>query len=396
MIKKLLIVSPSRFPGTTGDTVNYLEIVNQLSSEGIDVFLICPRTEEENISDFQGTVKVFRVPLIPPRLSQLKNGIRIKHIFNIFIFNLLQYFLVLKTVRKFRLKSVYLRHSLLTFSLPPFLKLLGTKIIADGELLTDSISFSTFPGAISLVNFFEKRALNSYSYFRVSTVSQAESLISRGFPRNKVLIIPIGIKIDNIPRTPITQIPEHTFGFFGTLEPWQGPHLLLEAFTLVLKKVPTAMLYIIGDGSLARELKEHSYKLKMNNNIAFIGAVPRNKLWKDYFNKFRIVLIPRPLQHNQFDHLPSIKLVEALAAGKGVIVSNLPGLSDIPENVCIRVPPGDALSLALAMENLDTDPLKLFKMVETGFSYVKNHDIKISIEKLIDAIDQMGVFANKN
>ena len=43
---QIVVISPSKFPGKTGDTSNYSEMINQLTKEGFEVFLICPKNPD--------------------------------------------------------------------------------------------------------------------------------------------------------------------------------------------------------------------------------------------------------------------------------------------------------------------------------------------------------------
>ena len=73
--EKLLIISPSKFPGTSGDTANYLELINGFRSKRVDVTLLCPWDPEGRPFDYEMKkkgVRISRILINPPRLKDLR------------------------------------------------------------------------------------------------------------------------------------------------------------------------------------------------------------------------------------------------------------------------------------------------------------------------------------
>jgi glycosyltransferase involved in cell wall biosynthesis len=208
-----------------------------------------------------------------------------------------------------------------------------------------------------------------------------------GFPQDRILLIPMSINIDKVPKFPIEAIPENTFGYFGALEPWQGPDLLVTSFGLLLKKIPQAKLYIIGEGSMKKSIEEQILRDRFSSNIILVNSIPREMIWNEYFAKFRILVIPRPRMNNSIDSLPSIKLIEALAAGKVIIATDIPSMRELPSDSILLVPPGDALSLARAMESMSLDSVRLEEYSRAALTSANNHDIKVNIKKLIRVME---------
>ena len=85
---KILVISPSHFPGTSGDSTNYTEIVNQISKEGLSVFLICPKTplSKKLPTSISKDVETIRIPYLPPRLNEIKDKAKIKDYFRLLVF----------------------------------------------------------------------------------------------------------------------------------------------------------------------------------------------------------------------------------------------------------------------------------------------------------------------
>jgi glycosyltransferase involved in cell wall biosynthesis len=391
---QIAIITPARFPGTAGDTANYSEIIDVLLRKGFGVLLICPKSEftKENQMQALGNFEIIRIPCRPPRLEQIKNKSGINHYLRLFLFLILESLVVFWILKSRRIKRVYMRHSVLTMQLPFLLKLLRVKTIADGELISDLLKERLNPRFFRFLSSFEKTIMNFYSYYKVSTNVQAENLQYLGFfPQEKILIIPVSINIEAIPKFSIEKIPPHTFGYFGILEQGQGVDMLLQAFQLLLRKVPTAVLYIIGNGSMKNDLKANVLQNNLSSHVIFVDGIPREMLWHNYFNKFRVVIVPRIRQNNSIDWNPSIKLVESLAAGKPIIATDIPAFKEIPKSPLLLIPSANPVLLSEAMESLSNNESKLKEYSQASLACAVNYDITLNISKLTAIFaDQVG------
>lgn len=385
----IVIVSPSEFPGSSGDTYNFLEIINQFLLEGLQVVLICPKSSKKDGPDFDRNnpnLEVIRINCIPPRLNEVSNGIKTKKYFKFLWFLLMETITVWRTIRSKKVKKVFVRHSILTMQLPIFFKLLRVTTLADGEIVSDTVKHLFPPIFLKLFSAYEKSMIKLYSHFKVSSASQVENLESIGYPRDRILIIPISINIEKIPRFRLEQIPEHTFGYFGGLEPWQGIDVLIKAFKLLVQKIPSAILYIIGDGSLLEALQQFVSQNDLTANVIFAGKIKREDLWNEYFEKFRIVVIPRQRLNNSIDTIMPIKLIEAMAAGKAIIAMDIPVMREIYGSPILRVPSGDPRLLADAMYSLSSSSEELINRSALSIHSSSNYDVKNSIQTMISVL----------
>jgi glycosyltransferase involved in cell wall biosynthesis len=385
----IVIVSPSKFPGTSGDTYNFLEIINQFLLEGLRVVLICPKTSKKDGVDFEKNnpnLEVIRINCIPPRLNEINKGIKVKDYLKFLLFLLMETITVWKTIRGKKVKKLFVRHSILTMQLPILFKLLKVTTLADGEFVSDTVKH-IFPAIFfKLFLGYEKRIIKLYSYFKVSSTSQVENLENIGYPRNRILVIPISINTEKIPRFRFEQIPEHTFGYFGGLEPWQGIDALVKAFKLLVKKIPSAYLYIIGEGSLLEDLQKSVTLSGLQTNVFFLGKIKREDLWNEYFKKFRIVVIPRQRLNNSIDTIMPIKMIEAMAAGKPIIAMDIPVMREIKGNPILRVSSGDPQLLADAMYSLSTSYEELTNRCALSIRASSNYDVKNNIKTMISIL----------
>ena len=96
-MNKIAVISPSKFPGKTGATANYTEIINQFSREGFKIFLICPKNpslKNQSLS-FSNNVEIIRIPFSPPRLEEIKDKPSIVDNVRFLIFLLIELFTVM-------------------------------------------------------------------------------------------------------------------------------------------------------------------------------------------------------------------------------------------------------------------------------------------------------------
>jgi glycosyltransferase involved in cell wall biosynthesis len=162
--------------------------------------------------------------------------------------------------------------------------------------------------------------------------------------------------------------------------------ILIEAFQILLKKIPTAILYIIGEGSMKQMLKKKVLNNKLENNIIFINGIPREEIWYKYFKKFRYVVIPRPRQNNAVDFNMSIKLVESLASGKPIITTDIPAMKGSNVRSIFIIKHADPVLLSNEMEMLsNTDEETLIEYSKNSILAAENYDIRGNIIKLISA-----------
>lgn len=385
--KRIGIITPAKFPGTAGDTANYTEIINQMDAEGMEVILICPAIDKIIREVNLPKSTIIRIPIRPPRLEQIRTNTSIRHYISALSFMFVESIMVLWILKRKRINHVFMRHGLLTMQLPFLLKLIGIRTVADGETVTDYLEDMRINKVVfKLLRRFEKRAIKAYSFFKVSSCNQAQSLEILGYPKERILIVPVSINVEDIPKYRVEELPANTFGYFGVLEKWQGINTLFEAFLLLLKKIPTAKLYIIGDGSMKEELRHKIDNANVQQQIILVDGVTRNILWEKYFNKFRVMVIPRPRQNNSVDFMLPIKLVESLASGKPTIAVDIPIMKEIPPRSIYLIPSPDPQLLADAMERLSTNEALQRECSAAAMSYARNYDIRTNIKKLTNAL----------
>jgi phosphatidyl-myo-inositol alpha-mannosyltransferase len=140
--------------------------------------------------------------------------------------------------------------------------------------------------------------------------------------------------------------------FVGRLDPRKGVPLLLQAMPEVARRTGgRARLLIVGDSYL-RARYESSVPSSLRPHIHFLGHVPGSDLPRWYATGDVFV---SPASGNESF---GIVLIEAMAAGRAVVASDIPGYRSvvIPDVNGVVFPSGDAGALAATLSALVNDP----------------------------------------
>ena len=79
--REIVIITASRFPGFSGDTANYTEIMNELIAIGHRVILVCPKVGDQQ--PHPNNLTIVRIPFSPPRLRYIDQTNRLKSLHQI-------------------------------------------------------------------------------------------------------------------------------------------------------------------------------------------------------------------------------------------------------------------------------------------------------------------------
>jgi len=390
--ERIILISGSSFPGTAGDTANYLELMRGLRRKVTEILLVCPQHRQSKSFDVmmkEEGISVTRVPFEPPRLANLTRDRSLLYLLKLAIFYTALFCTVAEVLSRNRNKSIIIRHSLLTINLSPLLKIFRVRSLADGDPLSSSL-VQTFDllklpkPALSLMKIYEKAILSCYTSYLASTETQKKLLIQLGIPESRIIVRTVAIDVRHVPSYDLEEIPPNTFGYFGALEKWQNVDLLLRTWAEVVKKKEEARLFIIGDGSLKNQLKRLAGDLNIEDSVTFYDGVSRDILWNKYFRLFRVVLVPRSPTYLAGN--PSMKIFEALASGKPVIASSVKGVQDIAVEGMLLVSPENERAMSSAILRLCDDEHLLRQLSRLSVSSSKRLDISKQLDRLVNVL----------
>ena len=143
-----------------------------------------------------------------------------------------------------------------------------------------------------------------------------------------VTVIPNGadLTLFNRPR-----VPHRRFAlvYSGSLADWSGLDLVLRSLTLLRDRIPDVRFIIAGDGPRRSTLEEIATRLRLEENVEFLGRVSYGDL-PDVFAQADVgvaMLAPTDLTRPAFP----LKLAEYLVAGLPVIVTADTEMGDLVE-----------------------------------------------------------------
>lgn len=179
------------------------------------------------------------------------------------------------------------------------------------------------------------------------------------------------------------------FAFFGRITPSKGVKKLVEAFLQLAKKHNNVKLLVVGakwfsantENAFVKELRDLS--LEVEDRIIFTGYVDYNTIARQYACADAVVV---PSTGGEASPLV---LLEAMAAGKPLIVSDSGGIPESVDDSCaITVPRGEGFvdGLAEAMDRLVTDKALLENMGNSGKARAQMYDKKQYLSKLMELL----------
>jgi glycosyltransferase involved in cell wall biosynthesis len=185
----------------------------------------------------------------------------------------------------------------------------------------------------------------------------ADYLASCGVSRDKLHVIPNAINPERFSSNVAPAMPvapgQCTIGFVGSLRPWHGLHVLIDAFKRVAASDPSYRLLIVGDGPERARLS--SLATPHLSLVTMVGAVPADEV-PAWLASIDLAVAPYPAM--QEFYFSPLKVYEYMAAGRAVIASRIGQLQTLLEHghTGWHVPPGDAGALADAIVYLRERP----------------------------------------
>lgn len=193
-----------------------------------------------------------------------------------------------------------------------------------------------------------------------------------------ISITPFGVDINYYDSltTPLSKKDDSislTIGTVKSLSKTYGIDILIQSFSLLLKKlkkshpelIPKIQFRIVGSGAQENELKNLTRSLGLDHIVKFVGRVENNDVPYELDKLDIYVALSRSESFG-------VAIIEASAAGRPVIVSDVGGLPEVVINgeTGLIVPKEDPVKAAEAMYKLVLDRELRIKLGETGKKHV--------------------------
>jgi glycosyltransferase involved in cell wall biosynthesis len=181
-------------------------------------------------------------------------------------------------------------------------------------------------------------------------------------------------------RSELGLVPEsHVVGYAGRFEKQKRLDLLLEGFYQVLAHHPGARLLIVGKGWLRSSLE------KLANRLGISHAV----IWTGFRQDIPCLLAAMDIyvQPSANEGL-SLTVLEAMAAGKPVIVTDVGGAKEMvsDDRTGILIPPGSASAIGTAIVDLLDHPEKCTALAKAGRRRVNQ---EFNVQRMVDAYQEV-------
>jgi len=231
----------------------------------------------------------------------------------------------------------------------------------------------------------------------VSEATKRFLITQFGAEPSKVLVLPVGVNVEkftsNIGKRSkarqILDIDEKAFvvGYFGRLSVQKNvKSLVLAVADLVSSmKIENILLLIIGVGEEERSLKALAKRLGTEKHIRFTGYVENLPVAIQAMDVF---VLPSFLEG-----YPTVVL-EAKAAGKAIIASNIPGIPEIIENgkTGLLVSPSEIGEIKEAIFTLYKDPRLTRELSHNALNDAPRHDENKIFQQLLQTYESLSSF----
>jgi len=147
---------------------------------------------------------------------------------------------------------------------------------------------------------------------------------------------------------------EFVIGFVGSLKPWHGTEVLIDAFSLVVERHPNARLVLVGDGPLRAGIEEIVRQRGLTDRVTLTGVIPHDAM-PDALQAMDALTAPYPPIEGFY--FSPLKIYEYMASGKPIVASRIGQIEDIlvDDVSAILTPAGDVAALASGLIRLQED-----------------------------------------
>jgi len=218
---------------------------------------------------------------------------------------------------------------------------------------------------------------------RIAVSLPAMRCVSRYFPCD-YKIIPNGVDCQRF-RPDVTPIDEfdddkRNILFVGRLEKRKGVDYLIRAFQKIKRELPKTRLIVVGPGTRLRHKYEKRIRQSKLEGVFFAGYADFGDL-PHYFKTADIVCSPATGRESF-----GIVLLEAMAAGRPIVASNIEGYASVLTNGAegLLVPPRDSEKLAEALITLLTDERMREEMGARGRATASQYDWERISQRVMD------------
>lgn len=150
------------------------------------------------------------------------------------------------------------------------------------------------------------------------------------------LVVPHGVHANRIKRLPIDKINRTEILYMGTLLKKQGIQLVIQILPLIVKKIPTIHLTIVGKGPYEKELKQLTKQMNLDGHVSFLGYIENHKDMENRIAKATLAIALYDRRYDEFSYYSDPgKIKNYLGAGVPVVMTDVPYVAkEVVESRC--------------------------------------------------------------
>lgn len=279
----------------------------------------------------------------------------------------------------------------------PFMPMLCSAVLR----FSDAVNVGTFHAAQGRPGYNLGRPISTWMirrrmvklHARIAVSEPARQFASRVVP-DPYEMIPNGIDLEQF-SPDVAPMPQFMDGklnllFLGRLEFRKGLNYLLNAYLRVKPQFPESRLLVVGPGTRLRKRYERWVEKVGLEDVVFVGGVSNEEVPR-YFQTADIYCGPATGRESF-----GIVLLEAMALGKPVVATNIPGYASVATDGedALLVPPRDYNRLAEALRRMMSDEGLRKEIGARGRATAERYSWDIVADRILDcyqrAIDKAG------
>ncbi len=249
------------------------------------------------------------------------------------LYNIVDYFLLLKTLREKRVDIIYERYAFFLFAGVLTAKRRNIPIIVEINEISGHERVRK-QILVAVARWIERYIFRNAQLIVVISEFLKAEIEKMGVDPRKIHIIPNGVDMSEINDSLKGYMdikkkvnPEEKLiiiGFVGWFVKWHRLDMLLDVFARIVQNgFGNMKLMLIGEGPLRKDLERQTKELGIEDRVIFAGAVKYKDVFK-YIASTDICIIPSSNEYRS-----PIKLFEYMACKKPVVVPDTPPVASI-------------------------------------------------------------------
>ena len=398
------------FGGTKGAAIHIREFVETLSAAGHDVIVAVSKKEDELAFETAYPVHVLPDASFYAYANNPDMGVDEKQSLKEagdYFRNKQVHDFIAELYQKTKFDLIYERYSLFGVAGRIISKTLGIPLVLEvnAPLVYEAAQYRKLHH-VALAKSIESFLFSSSDHI-VSVSSGLQEYILKIAEQAKVSVIPNGVSLENFDaanssvdwRRKLTRHPETDFviGFVGSIKPWHGVDLLIDAFAKLYAHDEEFSLCIVGNGdkNYQSQLEEQCREKGLKKRVMFFGAVPYDSI-PAVMKSMDVLVAPYPEMENFY--FSPLKIFEYMASGRPIVSSSIGQIKDVltHEKNALLVPAGNTGALQDALIRIKRDSQLRKRLAQASYAEVRsNHLWQHRLEKITEIMESLSRDAGK-